>query len=68
MDVNMLMGAGTGLVLSALLVASRQDCAQWVLSRLDGGEQWSPPIAGFVTGTGIFIAAASIWMLGGGVH
>lgn len=65
MDVNMLLGAGTGLMLSALLVASRQDCAQWVLAQVDGAQEWSPPIAGFITGTGIFIAIASLWLLGG---
>ena len=68
MDVNMLLGACTGLMLSALLVVSRQDCARWVLNRVDGSEHWWPPIAGFVTGTGIFIAAASLWLLGGGPH
>jgi len=68
MDVNVLMGAGTGLMLSALLVASRQECAHWVLAQVDGGEHWTPPLAGFVTGTAIFIAAASLWLLGMGPH
>jgi hypothetical protein len=68
MDVNMVLGAFTGLMLSALLVLSRQDCARWVLAHVEGSENWSPPIAGFVTGTGIFIAAASLWLLGGGPH
>ena len=66
MDVNMLMGAGTGLMLSALLGASRQECAHWVLAKFDAADHWTPPIAGFVTGTGIFIALASLWLLGGG--
>ena len=66
MDVNMLMGAVTGLMLSALLVVSRQECAHWVLEQVDGSDHWTPPLAGFFTGTGIFIAIASLWLLGGG--
>jgi len=62
----MLMGAVTGLMLSAMLVVSRQECAHWVLEQVDGSDHWTPPLAGFFTGTGIFIAIASLWLLGGG--
>lgn len=63
MDVNMLAGSLAGLVLSALLVTSHGECAAFLLSPVTDRERWAPPVAGFVTGTGIFIAAASFWML-----
>jgi hypothetical protein len=63
MDVNAMLGACAGLALSALLVTAREDCAQWVLARLDGSQRWSPPVSGAVTGTGIFFAVASLWVL-----
>lgn len=63
MDVNVLMGAVTGLMLSGLLVTSRQECAQWLLPATASAQRWTPPISGAVTGTGIFIASASLWLL-----
>ncbi len=63
MDMNMLAGALAGLVLSALLMTSHGECAEFLLSPVDNRERWAPPVSGFVTGTGIFIAAASLWML-----
>lgn len=59
----MLAGALAGLVLSGLLVTSHGDCAAFLLSPVSNRERWVPPVAGFVTGTGIFIAAASLWIL-----
>ncbi|MFN8640693.1 MAG: hypothetical protein U0802_03175 [Candidatus Binatia bacterium] len=63
MDVNVLAGALAGLVLSALLVSSRSECAAFLLATVAERERWAPPVSGFVTGTGLFIAAASLWML-----
>lgn len=63
MGLDVLLGACAGLVLSALLVTSRDECADWVLAQVDGPKGWSPPVAGAVTGTGIFFAAASLWLL-----
>jgi hypothetical protein len=63
MDMNALLGACAGLTLSALLVTARNDCAAWVLARMDGSQRWTPPVSGAVTGTGIFFAAASLWVL-----
>lgn len=68
MEVDAVLGACAGLMLSALLVASRDDCARWVLSRIDGAQHWTPPLSGAVTGTGIFFAAASLWLLGRLLH
>jgi hypothetical protein len=63
MDVNLLAGALAGLVLSALLVTSRAECAEFLLSPVSERERWTPPVSGFVTGTGLFIAVASLWLL-----
>jgi hypothetical protein len=63
MDVNMLAGALAGLVLSALLVTSRSECADFLLAPVAEPERWAPPVSGFVTGTGLFIAGASLWLL-----
>jgi hypothetical protein len=63
MDVNVLLGAVTGLMLSGLLVTSRHECAEWLLASSDSAQRWTPPISGAVTGTGIFIASASLWLL-----
>lgn len=63
MDVNLLAGALAGLVLSALLVTSRAECADFLLTSLAERERWAPPVSGFVTGTGLFIAVASLWLL-----
>ncbi|MGH7785461.1 MAG: hypothetical protein ACRERC_01265 [Candidatus Binatia bacterium] len=71
MEVDAVLGACAGLMLSALLVVSRDDCARWVLTRLDGAQDWTdwtPPLSGAVTGTGIFFAAASLWLLGNLLH
>jgi predicted CDP-diglyceride synthetase/phosphatidate cytidylyltransferase len=65
MQLDAVLGACAGLMLSALLVVSREDCAQWVLARLDGAERFGPPVSGAVTGTGIFFAIASVWLLVG---
>ena len=64
MDLSALLGAAAGLTLGALLVASRDDCARWVLAQVDGSRRWTPPLSGAVTGTGIFFGLASIWLLG----
>lgn len=64
MDVNMLAGAMAGLVLSALLVTSRGDCAAFLLAPVSEPDRWAPPVSGFITGTGLFIAVASLWLLG----
>ena len=64
MDVNILAGALAGLVLSALLVSSRSECVEFLLAPVDEPDRWAPPVAGFITGTGLFIAVASLWMLG----
>lgn len=63
MDVNLLAGALAGLVLSALLVTSRAECADFLLAPVSERERWAPPVSGFVTGTGLFIAVASLWLL-----
>lgn len=68
MDANTLIGAFAGLTLSALLVAARNDCAYWLIAQIDGPKQWAAPVSGAVTGTAIFFAAASIWLLGGAPH
>ena len=64
MDVNMLAGALAGLVLSALLVTSRTECVQFLLAPVSEPDRWAPPVAGFITGTGLFIAVASLWLIG----
>lgn len=64
MDVNMLAGALAGLVLSALLVTSRTECAEFLLTSISERDRWAPPVSGFITGTGLFIAVASLWLLG----
>ena len=66
MTADMLMGACAGLMLSVLLILSCQDCARWLLAQVDGPEDWTPPVSGALTGTGIFFAIASIWLLTGG--
>lgn len=63
MDVNLLAGALAGLVLSALLVTSRAECADFLLAPVSERDRWAPPVSGFVTGTGLFIAVASLWLL-----
>jgi len=63
MDVNLLAGALAGLVLSALLVTSRAECAEFLLAPVAERDRWEPPVSGFVTGTGLFIAVASLWLL-----
>lgn len=63
MDVNLLAGALAGLVLSALLVSSRAECAEFLLAPVNERERWTPSVSGFVTGTGLFIAVASLWLL-----
>jgi hypothetical protein len=68
MDVEMLLGACAGLLLSALLVTTREDCARWVLAQVEGPAKWTPPVSGFLTGTGVFFAIASFWLLGGAPH
>jgi len=64
MDFSALLGAAAGLMLGGLLVVSREDCAQWVLARVDASQWWTPPLSGAVTGTGIFFGLASMWLLG----
>jgi hypothetical protein len=64
MNVSTLLGAGAGLMLGVLLVTSRDECARWVLARVDGSGRWTPPLSGAVTGTGIFFGLASVWVLG----
>ena len=54
MDVNLLAGALAGLVLSALLVTSRAECAEFLLAPVAERDRWEPPVSGFVTGTGLF--------------
>jgi len=61
--ISALLGGGAGLTLGALLVASRDDCARWVLTQIDGSRSWTPPLSGAVTGTGIFFGLASVWVL-----
>lgn len=63
MDAHMLAGALGGLVLSTLLLSSQSECAAFLLAPVAERERWAPPVAGFVTGTALFIAAASLWML-----
>lgn len=63
MQLDAVLGGTAGLMLSALLIVSREDCAQWVLARFSGSQQLSPPVSGAVTGTGIFFAIASVWLL-----
>jgi hypothetical protein len=63
MDVDVLLGACAGLLLSALLVTCRDECARWVVAQVDGSQRWTPPLSGAVTGTGIFFAIASLWLL-----
>jgi hypothetical protein len=63
MTADVLLGACSGLMLSALLIVSCQECARWLLAQVDGPDTWTPPVSGAVTGTGIFFAIASIWLL-----
>jgi len=65
MHLDAVLGACAGLMLSALLIMSREDCAQWVLAQFEGSGQLRPPVSGAVTGTGIFFAIASLWLLNG---
>ncbi len=68
MQLDAVLGAFAGLMLSGLLIMSREDCAQWVLAHFEGSPQLSPPVSGAVTGTGIFFAIASLWLLVGCLH
>ena len=65
MQLDAVLGACAGLMLSALLIMSREDCAHWVLAQFEGSRsrQLTPPVSGAVTGTGIFFAIASLWLL-----
>jgi len=63
MQLDAVLGACAGLMLSALLIMSREDCAHGVLAQFEGSRQLTPPVSGAVTGTGICFASASLWLL-----